>query len=311
MQSNFSKVDVVVPLSWPTGMIPDASMTVMPLKDAKRLLLGQFSADRAEGATAASERDAVACHVASKFWIENVKKTNAMAEFSIKLNNKVAVITSLRGSSNASLANVNMSSRLLVDRAIHAAIDYLNTDVVNRFKDVHIMTPLARVAITDNNIKALADHFESEPSDIVKMFNVATSRKAQQFDGNAHYQAELALACLIRSSFNQTASSITRSIGMRQMAKISNTAGIKGIDQDLVSEYLTYMNSPDNIKADVDKILEQAKKMRTLSLDKRTTARGRLYLSSITPPDDDIDELADSLNSKLNQASGAIKKQNK
>lgn len=308
MSASFSQQNLTVSLDWPKGMLPDTGVEVMSLTRATQLLLGPFSDHRSEddpvAAYAASEKDAIASHVASKFWIDTVKKTNTLHDFTLTLGNKTTHIYSLRGATSTVLKSIDTSSKLLVDRAIHAAINYLNESVVDRFKDeVNIMTPLARVAITDDMIQSMAEDTDRSPSTIVKCFNIATARKVQQLSSHPNYIPELAMACLIRSSFTQAASQSTKTIGLKQMAKIANTAGVGGIDQSAIALYLSYLSSSETAKTNIEELLNEAKKMKTLGRNRMSHEEIRLLLAI---PEDTISEPGTS--GQLAASGGTIRK---
>ena len=308
MSAQFRTVTVNVALDWPAGMLPDAGIEVMPLTTAAKMLLEPFTkfdtsltkAD--EGYYMASERDAVACNMASKFWVDNVKQTNSLAKFMVGVGSKQVEIYSLRGATNAMMRTIDMKGKLTVDRAIHAAIVYMNNNVVSRFADKsNIMTPLARVSITDDNLQALSESLYVDRTQVVKMFNLATARKVQQLSTLKDYDANLAMACLIRSSFSQGASQVTKLIGQRQMGKIANTAGVGGIDESMVASYLSFMSTPDSIKYDVDQIIAESKKMRTLSKERRMFEVAKVMHADNASLSGD-EEIAKELSAKINKA---------
>lgn len=292
----FSTQVVTVSLDWPKGMLPDTGVEVMSLSRATSLLLGSFSDTIPQGDDHqfdASEKDAVASHIASKFWIDTVKTTNTIHEFNIKLGDKTTKIYSLRGATSATLRNIDLKDKLLVDRAIHAAINYMNESIVDRFaRHANVMTPLARVAITDDALLEMSDITGCSVANIVKRFNVATARKVQQLATVNYYVPELAMACLIRSSFSQVASQTTKTIGLKQMAKIANTAGIGGIDQSRVSAYLGFLSSNETMKANVEDLIADAKKMKTLARDPIAKQSVKLLLAMSDDLISDADECA-------------------
>ncbi|QMP82172.1 nucleocapsid protein [Hemipteran phasma-related virus OKIAV247] len=272
---DFREVNVNIEQAWPAAMLKAAGETAVSDKAAVyELIFKKFddSADarrmdkslkvRIDQPTSAM---AFATYCTSSLWSQNVRDSRGLNVFNIKLGEVTIPIYSTKGEANM---NYQLPENVItVDDAIHCSTIYLNRIVEDYYlkkEGTWAMTPLARICMTDNNIVALADEMNLEPATIVKTLNISACRKAHQLYQLTEYcSLEMAVACIMRTSFSKNASPTTRSIATKNVSKCVNKAGVGGINTNKVATMLSYMVSNSGLELDTDSLMDMAKRLAT------------------------------------------------
>ncbi|AKN56892.1 nucleocapsid [Ferak virus] len=292
---SFRQITVPIEDSWPAAMLrTSAELVVVDKADIYVKLMSQLDENvsmstidntmtliNTRKPTAAM---AFATYCTSTLWAENVRNSRGLAAFNLKVADTSIPIYSMKGENNTRL-DKNMFS---VDDAIHCSTLYMNKivdDFYLKMDKTWAMTPLARICMTDSNIKALSDEMNVDESVVVKTLNVSCCRKAYQLYGVTKYcSLEAVVAGIMRTSFAPNASATTKSIAAKNISKCANKAGVGGIDTKKVSTILSYMvGSNSGMNMEVDNLMEMAKRMaKERSANLATSSSAQSAFSAIT-----------------------------
>ncbi|QHA33855.1 nucleocapsid protein [Guagua virus] len=269
----FKVQDVPIVDQWPAAMLQTASELVEVNKGLTYVrFMSQLDGDvKIENIDKAmkignvekpSDALALATYCTSSLWSQNIRGSRGLTAFNLKIGGKSIPVYSLKGEQNVKLDDGMFS----VDDAIHSSTIYLNKivdDFYAKKENTWAMTPLARICITDSNIKELADELDVRQNEVVKSLNICCSRKAYQLYGITKYcSLEMTIAAIMRTSFSANASPTTKSIASKTISKCVNKSGVNGVDTKKVSTILSYMvGSNSGMNMEVDSVMDLARKM--------------------------------------------------
>lgn len=180
---------------------------------------------------------------------------------------------------------VNLTGNLPADMILYSRLNQFSSLVINEYVDSFqqhykklLMTPLARTAISDDNINALYEasgskmlklindrnsisNIADNSLSIVKIFNASSAKKAHQIAGRGFYLAEASVAQIARAAQSSKAGPDTKIIAKKQIAKIINS--VDGFDPQLSFTICSYLNFPGlNDSIDLDDFVENAMRIR-------------------------------------------------
>lgn len=258
----WASVNVTVSESLPEAMTRTGGVGVkdlrLTLNDILEVFPGtgfeNFDMERTINVARPESADALTSMINSTFWKDNIKNTNSPKIFKLRnaasTNNATLSIYSLRRftgtmsrewvSQNNTYDNVSLVSVMRQNQIAKSLYD----------QDIIPLTALARVALTDANIRIISEMTNTSMVDTMKKINNSFVRKPQQLRPYTVYiDGNLAAAQQLRSWYTQR--SITeagKSIIIKNISKIQRDLGT--LDDDRVRTYLTLMTGTGAIDAD-------------------------------------------------------------
>ena len=192
--ASFTMRDVAVKLQWPAAMI---QATAENTQEEKRGMYKSMMSTLDETATdknidevmsvaddnKPTKAMAFATYCTSQLWTDNIQGAKGIMAHQLNVGDSAEDLTTGKiYSLKYENTRVLQKSLFTVDDAIHGSTMYMN-NIVEDFYDKNktwAMTPLARICITDSNLKALAESANRPIADLVKALNISSCRKAHQ-----------------------------------------------------------------------------------------------------------------------------------
>nr|QMP82278.1 nucleocapsid protein [Hymenopteran phasma-related virus OKIAV244] len=283
---------VTIDLSWPPGMLNSSTDTVG--RDKMDIFIKQydqfkdnpiyktivkhstfdcmlkFNKDRPP-----TDIIGTSVYGSSVFWKSVISQNRTGCKFELIFKNSMGEnkdaklhVYSLR---NVVKPILDVDNALLTDDYIQISTVLLNGIVEHGFNEykMNIFTPLSRVAIIDSNLPQLAQLYNVNEIDIIKMMNISSVRKAYQIRNyTTNYDPDLSASLLIRSAMSQKSNALTKQIAERQLMKIqNNTMGNLNIDK--IVKTLNILTKPSGSAFDIDNIYKSSRDLNIVQLMQR------------------------------------------